>query len=318
MDLNLKQSRGFDLVVLNCGAGRQSASLVLMACEGLIPKPDLVVLSNTGWERKATLQYWEQILVPAMERAGIAYVLTSAKRQVTQKGKFPGMLRRSGLGIRDDVLRSVREGTPVGNACYWVDKGPGRKRGKLSRICTSEYKIEPITQAIRTHLGLRPRQRMKGRYNVEQWIGIATEESQRATGKTDEWSRLRYPLIEMGMSTLHCIGMIKALGYPVPPKSACIGCMYRSDASWAKMKRDEPEAFEDACDFDEKLRHPHGMGRLNDGLTEADYLAGGATRAHIKGAQFPAYLHPSLRPLREIDFSGVDPEGAENFGGEFC
>jgi hypothetical protein len=309
---------GMDLTVQNCGCGRQSTCEVLMAVEGLTPRPNLVIFSDTGWERKQSLRYWEQIIVPACERVGIPVMMTAAPYHRTTKGKFVGQLRTSGKGIRDDVLRSVREGTPVANARFWTDTGKGTGK-PLRRICTSEYKVEPITQAIRKHLGIKKGGRAAGVVQVEQWIGIATEERKRATGRSGlTWSTLRYPLLEMGMSTTDCVQMIEDLGYPVPVKSACIGCPYRSDASWAKLQRDDPATFEDACDFDEKMRHPFGMGRLNDGRSEADYLAGGAVRETMTGALYPAYLHKSCRPLREIDFSHIDPDGDENFGGDFC
>jgi len=316
----LKRNEEADLVVLNLGVGRQSAALALMAIEGLIPKPDVAIFSDTGWERKQTHRYYEQILFPACERAGIRTFMVAADRHINGKGKFVGQMRRSGLGIRDDVLRSAREGTPVANARFWADKGDGES-GPLKRLCTGEYKIEPITQKIREVLGLRPRQ-WATRFNVEQWIGIATEEEQRATGDSGlKWSTLRYPLLEMDLSTEDCCGIIEDLGYPVPVKSACVGCPYRSDSSWARIKYTDPDGWADAVDFDRRLRHPHGMGRLNDGLSEADYLAGcGAdVRARIKGAIYPVYLHPSCKPLDEVDLPRdlMDDE-AENFGGDFC
>jgi hypothetical protein len=298
----LRANTEADLVVLNLGAGRQSAALALMACEGLIPRPDVMIFSDTGWERKQTLRYYEQILVPAAERAGIPIYMIAAERWVTEK------------------LRSAREGTPVANARFWADKGDG-KGAPLKRLCTSEYKIGPITKKIRDLLGLRPRQ-WATRFTVEQWIGIATEESQRATGNSGlDWSTLRYPLLEMGMSTDDCVRIIEDLGYPVPVKSACVGCPYRSDSSWARIKYTQPDTWADAVDFDRRLRHPHGMGRINDGLSEADYLAGCGTdvRQRITGAIYPVYLHPSCKPLDEVDLPRELLENeTENFGGDFC
>ncbi len=315
----LEQNRNADSVILNLGVGRQSVAIAAMACDGAIPRPHAVIFSDTGWERKATLKYFEQIVAPMCESVDLPAFMISAARHVQTKGKQIGKLRRSGQGIRDDLLRSVRLGTPIANPPLRADKGDG-KSGPMKRMCTAEYKIAPITKKIRELLGLKERQRAT-RFTVEQWIGIATEESKRAKGNSGlKWSTLRYPLLEMGMSTADCIQTIRDIGLPVPVKSACIGCPYRSDASWARMERDEPEAFQDAVEFDIQLRHPNGMGRLNDGLTEADYLAarGADIREKITGAKCPAYLHSSCTPLGEVDFSKVDPDGEENFGGEFC
>ena len=100
------------------------------------------------------------------------------------------------------------------------------------------------------------------------------------------------------MSTADCEAKIRELGYPLPVKSACIGCPFRSDASWARMKAEQPEAFGQAVEFDRQLRHPLGRGRLNDGRTTEDYLG---EVHYLKGAAFPAYLHNSLTPLGDVD-----------------
>jgi len=302
------------LEVLNCGGGRQSSALVLMACHGEIQKPDLVIMADTGDEQKATLKYWDQVLVPAMNAAGIDHVIVRREHtHKTQQGEFK-------IGnIRRDTLRSVSDGSRIANAPFFVDKGDGKK-GLLKRACTSEYKIDPINKHIkRVVFGLLPGRRMATKAcvrTVNQWIGIATEESQRAGGNSGaEWSTLTYPLLDLDMSTNDCKATIRRLGYPIPVKSACIGCPFRSDVSWARMRSEQPEAFALAVDFDSKLRHPLGRGRINDGLTEADY----ADEGHrIKGAAFPAYVHSSLQPLGDVDLPDWIGQDDGAFGGGYC
>ena len=155
-----------DLVVLNLGAGRQSVALLALACEGLIPRPDLVIHADTGHERKETYRYVEQVIRPRCEAAGLRF-------EVVENGN-----------IREDTLRSVREGTRIANAPYWVRKADGEV-GKLNRLCTSEYKIKPIERRIKQYLGIRkgcPVHTSAHPLWVEQWIGIATEEAKRAKG----------------------------------------------------------------------------------------------------------------------------------------
>jgi len=315
------------LVVLNCGAGRQSAYLALEAAQRHLAGEhvvDLVVMADTGHERKATLRYWEQVITPALDAAGIPHRLVGAEAHRSNKGKFAGRLRRSGGGIAADTLRSVAEGTPIANAPLWVaKKGEGQKGSPLKRACTSEYKIAPITAEVKRVLRLkvgneraRNGKTRRLRCDVVQWIGIATEEQSRATDtmKGESWISLAYPLLERGMSTDDCLAWLAGHGYPQPVKSACIGCPYRSDASWAQMAVDDPESFSLAVEYDARLRDPLGLGRLNDGLSLSDYYDG-RTPA-VKGAEHPAYLHPSCTPLGEIDFSGIDITGPESFGGE--
>jgi hypothetical protein len=283
-------------VVLNMGAGRQSVALLAMAIHGELPMPDLVIHADTGHERRGTDAYLQNVLIPKCKKAGV-----------------PLSVVRNG-SIKEDTLNSVRTGARAAQAPYFVKK-PSGKPGMLRRICTSEYKIVPIEREIRRFLGVKPGHRVRTKahpYFVEQWIGIATEESQRKSVSHKVWSELTFPLLDLDMDTPACIEKIKQLGWPVPIKSACIACPFRSDASWAHMKKHQPEEFAEAVDFDTRLRWPDGEGRLNwrVGLQE------GEEPSTLKGAQYPAYVHSSCRPLGEIEF--VDDGTGENFGGAFC
>jgi hypothetical protein len=312
------------LIVLNCGGGRQSAMLALWAAERHMAGEhlvDVVIMADTGNERAATLAYWKLVIVPALDQAGIPHFVVTAGEYRSTKGKSAGKLRRSGEGIAADALRSVREGTPIANAPWWAaKKGKGSKGVPLKRLCTSEYKIVPITRKIREILKLRPGQRAITkdlRCEVVQMIGIAKEEEKRAKGTmtTQAWVKLTYPLLDANMTTDDCLAWLTRHGYPSPVKSACIVCPYRSTASWARMKRDDPASFAEAVDFDRKLRDPLGLGRMNDGLSLADYYDGKTPT--LKGAEHAAYVHPSCTPLDELalDQIGLDDE-TESFGGE--
>src|SRR5690606_6623803 len=43
-------------------------------------------------------------------------------------------------------------------------------------------------------------------------------------------------------------------GYPVPMKSACIGCPFHDDRYWRDMRDNRPEEWADAVDFDRQIR----------------------------------------------------------------
>lgn len=309
------------LHVVNCGGGRQSSWYVVLACLRRVPLPDVVIMSDTGDERPETMAYWWDVLVPLMETAGIPWRLVGRlhthESQAGERGD-----------IRKDTLASVRDGLRIANApLYTKGSGKPRKRdgvrpnGQTNRSCTSEYKIDPIMKCIRHLLGMVPGQRwiskMHGTRAAVQVIGIAAEEAKRAKGKgSGQGSVLVYPLVEDGITTDDCIDGLLGVGLPEPVKSACRACPYRSNASWARLKRDDPESFASAVEFDERLRHPHGMGRLNDGYTEADYLQGREPEGKVKGLTFPAYVHPSCVPLKEIAWPDPGDDESESFGGE--
>ena len=57
-------------------------------------------------------------------------------------------------------------------------------------------------------------------------------------------------------------------------KSSCVGCPFHSRREWVRIKNEEPEQFEEACEIDDAIRH---------------IAMPGAT----------AYLHSSATPLRQ-------------------
>lgn len=61
--------------------------------------------------------------------------------------------------------------------------------------------------------------------------------------------------------------------------SGCKMCPFRSDEEWLAMQTDHPEDFEEACRYDEAIRH---------------------SLPKMKGE---AFIHDSLKPLRSIDFN---------------
>lgn len=73
-------------------------------------------------------------------------------------------------------------------------------------------------------------------------------------------------------------------GHPPAPKSACIGCPFRSNEGWAQLKRADPEAWAEAVALDASLRE-------------------GTWEGVIRGTP---YLHRSGLPLDQapIEYAG--------------
>jgi 3'-phosphoadenosine 5'-phosphosulfate sulfotransferase (PAPS reductase)/FAD synthetase len=58
------------LRVLSLGAGVQSSTMLLMACEGLIERPDCAIFADTGWE-PGKVYRWLKVLEGHAAAAGI-------------------------------------------------------------------------------------------------------------------------------------------------------------------------------------------------------------------------------------------------------
>src|SRR5262249_55404342 len=150
---------------------------------------------------------------------------------------------------------------------------PNGGTGIIRRQCTREYKIDPINRKVRELLGGKTRGKQ-----VDQWLGISLDEVVRMRDSRVSYIRLGYPLIERRMRRYDCVRWLEAHGYPVPPKSACIGCPFHSDAQWRYLKKHSPKEWVEAVAFDEAIRN--GNVRLG--------------KAGLRGK---AYLHRSCRPL---------------------
>jgi hypothetical protein len=155
-----------------------------------------------------------------------------------------------------------------------------------------EYKITPLTRKTRDLLGLAPRQRAGGGQRCEMLIGISTDEALRMKPSQEAWKQHRWPLIEKGMSRNDCLRWMERKGYPLPPKSSCIGCPFHSDDEWRSIRSDA-DAWADAVAIDAVIRAQPG----------------------IRGQQF---MHRSCVPLAEVDLSTAADHGQVDMFNNEC
>jgi hypothetical protein len=245
------------------GMGVQSVTISAMACLGDLPMPDLAVFADPGWESKATYAYANTFTLWAKER-GLNIITVS-------KGN-----------IRNDALGSQNRFASL--PFYTLLDG---KPGMLRRQCTNEYKIQPVVQAIRSHLKVEKGRRVKSKVTL--WLGISLDEVERMKESRIPWITNEWPLIDKRMRRGDCLAYLKSNGIPVPEKSACIGCPFHGDSYWRDLKKNSPDEFESACEFDDKMK---------------------THRVSIKSKVF---LHKSLKPLREVDFTDYN---GDMFGNE--
>lgn len=257
--------------VVSLGVGVQSSCLALMACRGEIqPKPDLVVFSDPGWEEEETYEYAEW-LKKEIESHGIDVIYTS------------------GGNIKEDLLKAAADGTRMASLPFFTQTKSG-EIGMVMRQCTMEYKVQPVRRAIKEYLGVKTARQIK--QEIVLWMGISTDEIERVKTSQVKWIENRFPLIEKVMNRLDCMNWLARNGYPVPPKSSCIGCPFHSDYTWLDMKRNKPKAWADAVAVDKAIRH---MPRMKNEV----------------------YLHRSGKPLDEVDLNENQIEfNFDGFGNE--
>jgi hypothetical protein len=213
--------------VLNLGAGVQSSTLLLMACEGEI-QVDRAVFADTQFEPKRVYT-WLNWLMPVASKAGIPVSVVTA----------------------GDIVEPYRTHS---TSCFmpFFIQNPDGSVGRARRACTVHFKIDAIERWIRRDvLGLRPRQRAPRTPVVTKIFGISYDELQRMRTPKEPWQLFEYPLVDRRMTRLDCMVWLEGHGYPIPGRSSCIGCPNHDDAFWRSLS---PEEFERACEFDELIR----------------------------------------------------------------
>ncbi|GAB3587583.1 hypothetical protein GCM10027445_67810 [Amycolatopsis endophytica] len=247
--------------LLSLGAGVQSTTVLLLACEGIIPRFDVALFADTGWEPRAVYANLERLRVHA-ERAGIPVQRVSA-----------GNIRTDAL---DPMHRFVSMPLHTLN--------PDGSRGLARRQCTSEYKITPLKKAARELLGYPHPRRVPSGVFAEQAIGISTDEIGRARDSGVRFIHNIFPLLDLGFDRARCVEYLRERGFGATVKSACIGCPFHGNAGWRWIRDHDPDGWEQAVEFDRAIRHGYPHASKHGQLLRGQY-----------------FLHRSCKPLDEVD-----------------
>lgn len=250
--------------ILSLGAGVQSTTVLLMMLKGEIEMADHVIFADVGWEPDNVYTHLEK-LKGIMSKADIPFHQVSA-----------GNIRADAMNEGDGRFPSMP---------FFVKNDQG-KMGMVRRQCTSDYKIAPLLKKQRELAGLKKGERSKD-HLVTTIIGISVDESQRMRDPAFSWIRNEYPLVDMKITRQDCIDWCETNNYDRPPRSACIGCPFKSQDEWRLLKL-QPKEWSDAVAFD------HGLRTNKRLLTRFDGQV---------------FLHRSGVPLDEVDLRTDDEKG---------
>jgi len=226
-----------------------------MIVDGVLPTVEHAIFADTGWESDDVYEH-------------LTYLETLMAQHDIQ------FHRVSKGNIRKDFLA---DDTRFASMPLFVRNATGEK-AMVRRQCTSEYKINPLMKKQREIAGLKSGQRSK-EHLVTTIIGISYDESQRMRDPHFPWIRHDYPLVDAKITRRHCIEYASKSGYRKPPRSACVGCPFKSDNEW-RILRESPREWADAVEFDAALR-------MN-----------ARVKTRFNGE---AFLHRSMKPLPEVD-----------------
>lgn len=263
--------------VLSLGLGVQSTALYYMSSKGELPRVDYAIFSDPGKEKKKTYAYLEFLQNWAAKNNGIPILIRKDK----------------------NLYKDLLEGTNSTSNRFASIPAFTEKDGEvgiLRRQCTKEYKIDIVIKAIREQYELPARKRMP---LTEIWQGITLDEVTRCSLPFNNQLIYVYPFVgyqtskknkaqkldetmTKPMDRNNVIHWYKRNNLPVPPRSACIFCPFQTDHEWNLLKEDQTE-FDEAKKVDQSIRNSSKRGIIQ-----------------------PIYLHRSLIPIDEIDFSKVE------------
>ncbi len=216
------------LTVISLGWGVQSWTLAAMVALGELPEVDFAIHSDTTWEYKNTYQFSDQ-WTPWLAKHGVKVITVNDEKAAKQ--------------IIDNTGRTFAPLYTLNN----------NSSGQLRRSCTHRWKIGPMRRYIRRELKQRGITKEAG--VVEQWIGITTDEWQRAKDSDVNYISHRFPLLDKKMSRQDCLDWLKAKKIPTPGKSSCTFCPYHSREMWLELKRNNGADWQQAKTVDEAIRH---------------------------------------------------------------
>ncbi len=225
---HITQENGMHLVSLSYGGGIQSVAMGVLIVEGVLPRPDVVVIADTGREVQSTWDHVEDVMTPYLARVGLAVEIVP--HSLARKDLYDA----SGLTLIPAYTRKEDGKDLWGNMLH--------TEGRKAAFCSGEWKRDVMERWLR----------LKGATTAEQWIGFSLDEKRRVKKDHRPWCKLRFPLIEKGITREMCKAIIRAAGLPLPHKSRCWMCSHQTDEEWAEVKA-SPDEFAKAVALEKEI-----------------------------------------------------------------
>lgn len=246
------------LNVFSFGGGVQSTAALVLAAQGRIDFPTFL-FANVGddSENPDTLAYVREVARPYAIEHEIE-LIELPRRRLT--GVRKGEVRT----LYSDMITMQQRRVPI--PVRLKNGAPG------NRACTEEYKIQVISRWLRKATATKAHPATLG-------MGISLDEIQRMRTDDPRYPHIHkeYPLIELRLSRADCATLIDEAGLPVPPKSSCWFCPFKTLSQWQELRWGNPQLFEKAV-----------------------ALEGTINRRRAALGKDEVYLSRKLRPLDQI------------------
>lgn len=254
-EFKIPEERKGRLQVMSSGGGTQSNCIIVLIAMGALPKPDIVIMSNTEREASNVFEYQEKYIKPICDEIGLEYVIINKSDYTKHDISY---INESGEETTLPPFFSEFNGR---NQDGTIGKQPG--------FCSSKWKSDVLNRYLNKRYG----EKELTKRGVDYWIGMSFDEKNRVKYPTGKWQK-RYPLFEAQILREQAIKIVEEFGLPEPPRSACWMCPNRHDDEWQWMKENVPEDFERAVKFEKELQKDFEwlwLHRTGEPLSDLDF-----------------------------------------------
>lgn len=218
------------MIAWSYGGGWQSVAIAVLIREGVLPKPDLSVIADTGREKATTWEYMYEVVQPYLAPIGI-------KIEVA-----PHTLARVDLYAKTSNLPLVPAWTRIAVPTPLFG-GHEIRDGRLPGYCSGEWKRDVVERWLR----------LQGVKECDCWIGYSLDELDRIKNDHRNWCHYSHPLIRLGINRNGCRDLILKAGLPHPFKSRCFDCPHQTPEEWLEVKA-SPDEWALAVERDNTIR----------------------------------------------------------------
>lgn len=217
-------------IVHSYGGGTQSITILCLIAQGKLPRPERIVMADTGREATSTWDYHHEYVEPLATAHDLK------------------------IDIVPHSWSRVDLFTTNGTTFLPVFFRDGQKVSKFIQgsPCSEEWKRDTLRRYLRS-IGYGPQN------PIRVWLGMSLDEVLRMRKSDVKWAENAYPLIDLGIRRSECYRLVEEMGLPTPPKSSCWCCPHRGIDQWRLLRDRYPDDWKQAIEIEKEinLRHPN-------------------------------------------------------------
>ena len=235
-------------IIWSYGGGKQTAAIAVLVAQKRLPRPERIVMADTGRECQTTFDYLNNYIAPLLETVGCQVEIISHDYS------------------KQDLYYVDKEGNESDLPLMPVWTRQKNKISQLPNLCSGFWKRDAVIKWLTEPEQYYGRQKIESvdengkpetkTFPVTQWIGFSRDEISRCKPSQRKWIKNEYPLIMgygVSFSRDECVELVLNAGLPEPPKSRCWMCPYQTAAEWRDVKS-RPEEWAKAIDLDFEIR----------------------------------------------------------------